>query len=149
MYNLNYTPTTSGVQSWREIISGGKRTKKVEYHCSRAYRPNLRPTLYRIHWVGGGGGNAAEVNNSWRYTPTPPHIIITWCLIKHRGKSSLSSPADLCVRDFPLLQNINKQYWTANILRAAGHRRPPNLRSFQRMRNGQHMTANSNILNIL
>jgi hypothetical protein len=34
MYNLNYTPTTLGVQHWREIISGGTRTKKVEYHCS-------------------------------------------------------------------------------------------------------------------
>jgi hypothetical protein len=33
MYNLNYTPTTLGVQSWREIISGGTRTKKVEYRC--------------------------------------------------------------------------------------------------------------------
>jgi hypothetical protein len=29
MYNLNYTPTTLGVQSWREIISGGTRTKKL------------------------------------------------------------------------------------------------------------------------
>jgi hypothetical protein len=35
MYNLNYTPTTLGVQSLREIISGGTQTKKVEYHCSR------------------------------------------------------------------------------------------------------------------
>jgi hypothetical protein len=34
MYNFNYTPTTLGVQSWREIISGGTQTKKVEYHCS-------------------------------------------------------------------------------------------------------------------
>jgi hypothetical protein len=32
MYNLDYTPTTLGVQSWREIISGGTRTKKVKYH---------------------------------------------------------------------------------------------------------------------
>jgi hypothetical protein len=28
MYNLHYVPTTLGVQSWREIISGGTRTKK-------------------------------------------------------------------------------------------------------------------------
>jgi hypothetical protein len=34
MHNLNYTPTTLGVQSCREIISGGTQTKKVEYHCS-------------------------------------------------------------------------------------------------------------------
>jgi hypothetical protein len=34
MYNLNYTPTTLGVQTWTEIISGGTRTKKVEYHWS-------------------------------------------------------------------------------------------------------------------
>jgi hypothetical protein len=35
MYNLNYTPTTLEVRSWREIISGGMRTKRVEYHCIR------------------------------------------------------------------------------------------------------------------
>jgi hypothetical protein len=34
MYTLNYTPTTLGVQSWREIIFG-VREQKVEYHCSR------------------------------------------------------------------------------------------------------------------
>jgi hypothetical protein len=38
MYNLNYTPTTFGVQSRREIISGGTGTKKVEYHCSSGLR---------------------------------------------------------------------------------------------------------------
>ena len=38
MYKLNYAPTTLGVQSRREIISGGTRTKKVEYHCTRVYR---------------------------------------------------------------------------------------------------------------
>jgi hypothetical protein len=32
---LHYVPTTLGVQSWGEIISGGTRTKKVEYHCCR------------------------------------------------------------------------------------------------------------------
>jgi hypothetical protein len=36
MYNLHYVPTTLGVQSWREIISGGMRTKKVEYHSYRS-----------------------------------------------------------------------------------------------------------------
>jgi hypothetical protein len=41
MYNLHYVPTTLGVQSWREIISGGTRTKKVEYHWDR---PCFRPT---------------------------------------------------------------------------------------------------------
>jgi hypothetical protein len=30
MYNLHYVPTTLGVQSSREIISGGTRTKKVD-----------------------------------------------------------------------------------------------------------------------
>ena len=29
MYNLNYTPTTSGVQSWTENISGGSERKRL------------------------------------------------------------------------------------------------------------------------
>jgi hypothetical protein len=33
VHNLNYAPTTLVVQSWGEIISGGMRTKKAEYHC--------------------------------------------------------------------------------------------------------------------
>jgi hypothetical protein len=37
LYNLNYTPIALGVQSWREITSGGTRTKKVQYHWSRIY----------------------------------------------------------------------------------------------------------------
>jgi hypothetical protein len=45
MYNLNCVPTILGVQSSREIISGGTRTKKVEYHCYRVY---LNMTLYCI-----------------------------------------------------------------------------------------------------
>jgi hypothetical protein len=33
VYNLNYTPTTFGVQSWSEITPGGMRTrKKIEFH---------------------------------------------------------------------------------------------------------------------
>jgi hypothetical protein len=32
---MNYTPTTLGVQSRKEIISGGTWTKKVEYHWYR------------------------------------------------------------------------------------------------------------------
>jgi hypothetical protein len=31
MYNLNYTPTTLGVQNWREIASGGMQIKKAEH----------------------------------------------------------------------------------------------------------------------
>jgi hypothetical protein len=41
MYNLNYAPTTLRVQSWREIISAGTQTKKVEYHCSRVFQIEL------------------------------------------------------------------------------------------------------------
>jgi hypothetical protein len=37
-YNLNYAPTTFGVQSWRENISGGTRKKKVEDHWFRERR---------------------------------------------------------------------------------------------------------------
>jgi hypothetical protein len=35
MYNLYHAPTTLGVQSWKDNISGGRRTNKVEYHWSR------------------------------------------------------------------------------------------------------------------
>jgi hypothetical protein len=42
MYNLNYTPTTLGVHSWREIISGGTLPKKVEYHCLESGGPHSR-----------------------------------------------------------------------------------------------------------
>jgi hypothetical protein len=45
MYDLNYTPTTLGVQSWREIISGGMRTNKVEYHCSRLLKSGITYTF--------------------------------------------------------------------------------------------------------
>jgi hypothetical protein len=38
-----------GVQSWREIISGGTRTKKVEYHCSRSSEV-LTASLIRLPW---------------------------------------------------------------------------------------------------
>jgi hypothetical protein len=37
MYNLNYAPTTLGVQSCREIISGGTRTKKFQYSLNHSY----------------------------------------------------------------------------------------------------------------
>jgi hypothetical protein len=53
MYNLSYTPTTLGVQSWREIISGGTRTKKVEYHWSRHYRGWVVRTS--VSWSGSPG----------------------------------------------------------------------------------------------
>jgi hypothetical protein len=44
MYNLHYVPTTLGVQSWREIISGGTQTKKVEYHWSTGLNRNSLTT---------------------------------------------------------------------------------------------------------
>ena len=34
---MNYAPTTLGVQSSSENISGGTRTKKVECHWSKVY----------------------------------------------------------------------------------------------------------------
>jgi hypothetical protein len=41
MYNLHYVSTTLGVQSWKEIISGGTRTKNVEYHWFKQPRSVL------------------------------------------------------------------------------------------------------------
>ena len=35
MYKFNYASTPLGVQSQRENISGGSRTKKVEYNSCR------------------------------------------------------------------------------------------------------------------
>jgi hypothetical protein len=46
MYNLNYAPTTLGVQSWREIICGGTRTKKVQYRCDRWW-------VLEVNWPRG------------------------------------------------------------------------------------------------
>jgi hypothetical protein len=57
MYNLNYTPTNWGVQSWREIISGGTRTIKVEYHWSKAriviHLSNTGPLCSNSTWGMG------------------------------------------------------------------------------------------------
>jgi hypothetical protein len=47
----NYTPTTLGVQSWREIISGGTRTKKVEYHWFRALISNCESFSNEVKWT--------------------------------------------------------------------------------------------------
>jgi hypothetical protein len=46
MYNLNYAPTTLRVQSWREIICGGTRTKKFEYHCLREIKSSAAYTWF-------------------------------------------------------------------------------------------------------
>jgi hypothetical protein len=54
MYNLNYAPITSGVQSWREIISGGTRTKKVEYHCIKVFW-DVRP-----YWLTNSGPRSGK-----------------------------------------------------------------------------------------
>jgi hypothetical protein len=51
MYNLNYAPTTLGVQSWREIISGSMRTKKVEYHCSKACGSMMKLTFIQMEFA--------------------------------------------------------------------------------------------------
>jgi hypothetical protein len=42
MYNLNYAPTTLGVQSWREIISGGTRTEKKNVNTTVLEEGNLQ-----------------------------------------------------------------------------------------------------------
>jgi hypothetical protein len=47
VYNLNYTPTL-GVQSWREIRSGGTRTKGVEYRCPSWLRRHFQLVLHSI-----------------------------------------------------------------------------------------------------
>jgi hypothetical protein len=45
MSNLNYTLITLGVKSWRENISGGRRTKKVEYWCKAHKHAVLKSQL--------------------------------------------------------------------------------------------------------
>jgi hypothetical protein len=59
MYNLNYAPTALGVQSWTEILSGGTRTKKGEYHWS-----------------------SEQVKNMWSCISIPPYVFLVYCLYK-------------------------------------------------------------------
>jgi hypothetical protein len=35
MYNLNYTPTTSGYEVEEKLYLGVREQKKVEYHCPK------------------------------------------------------------------------------------------------------------------
>jgi hypothetical protein len=46
MYNLNYTPKTLVVQSWRGIISGVTRTKTFDCHCISKYMYGLMAELW-------------------------------------------------------------------------------------------------------
>jgi len=63
-------------------------------------RPVLGSTQPPNQWVPGGGdlspgvkrpereanhspSSSAEVKNTWRYTSTPPYVML-WCLVKHR-----------------------------------------------------------------
>jgi hypothetical protein len=94
MYNLHYVPTTLGVQSWREIISGGTRTKEVECHWTR--RPGnrgsipgrgrgfflypLRPDRLWGHpasYPTGTGGSFPE-GKVWREVTLTTHTILSW-----------------------------------------------------------------------
>ena len=82
MYNLNYAPTTLGVQSRREIKSEGTRTKKVEYRC-KCLVTSLASvcTLQRICQTDNHGNRNVThpLTNSLthkRVLPTYPYIYI-------------------------------------------------------------------------
>jgi hypothetical protein len=62
----------------------------------------LGPTQPPIRWVRVAlslGGKAAEadfsppssteIKNAWSYTSTSQYVFMAWCLVKHRGNSSL------------------------------------------------------------
>jgi hypothetical protein len=56
VYNLNYTPTTLGAQSWRKITSEGTRTKIVKCNWYKKLDgPHNRPERHR------------DVRNYWPY----------------------------------------------------------------------------------
>jgi hypothetical protein len=55
VHNFNHTPTALWVQSWRDIISGGTRTRKVEYHWVTLRSFTLSPIWFMtdlFHVVG-------------------------------------------------------------------------------------------------
>jgi hypothetical protein len=69
MYNLNYIPTNLGVKNWKEIISGGTWTKKVEYHCTRRQlifmftTPCHQPYQYGSSTNFWGGYNTSAIRS--------------------------------------------------------------------------------------
>jgi hypothetical protein len=98
MHTFNYAPTTLGVQSWREIIYGGTRTKKVKYHWFIPYRANYASSQKRVP--------QAEA------VPSPTIEIYISCLVAvaeraygsdkdtHVPDVSFSTPAsEICARD--------------------------------------------------
>jgi hypothetical protein len=85
MYKLNYTPTTLGVQSRKEIISGGTQTKKVEYRCYRGHTSiTVLPLLLAFshpkrHFRGG-------LTRQWaafKWVPLDPGTLHTKALLPH------------------------------------------------------------------
>jgi hypothetical protein len=56
MYNLNYTPSTLEVQSWRQIASGGKKTKKKNKKKLNAADVNGSVTLVSLGCICLSGG---------------------------------------------------------------------------------------------
>jgi hypothetical protein len=60
MYNLNYTPTTLGVQVEEKLYMGVREQKRVEYHCSKALK-RLRNLQY-VRRPGPDSGCSAVGN---------------------------------------------------------------------------------------
>jgi hypothetical protein len=75
-YNLNYTPSTLKVQSWREITSGDTRTEKVVYRWYRGW----------LLYTGGIEDDCFDWGSTEHWLKlsqkTPPSRIQLYCMIK-------------------------------------------------------------------
>jgi hypothetical protein len=125
MYNLNTTPTTLGVQSWREIMSRGTRTKKVEYLCSIQLSTLQSYKLISETPPKNFSQNPLAHPNIYAFNNYP--YIISW-------DSSVCKARALCwmagvwfpagARDFSLLHSIQTDSGTHQASFPMGVRRP-------------------------
>jgi hypothetical protein len=67
--NLNYTPTILRAQSWREITSGGTRTKRIEYQWE-AFKIPCR----KNHCLAGGRGGLFALSSDCLIKESPANL---------------------------------------------------------------------------
>jgi hypothetical protein len=109
MYNINYAATTLWVQSWRENVSGGRRTRKVEYHCSKLHLCQCYALYMMVVW------SAVTclvifyvVSNGKKLRSNPENggTVILKSIGSVRPKTKLSIPGDLNMRGICHLNSV-------------------------------------------